>query len=153
MGFMFNFFRKKANAKKQEYLEKCNRELHPYMAEGLMRVVFQTTEFTVLCVVNSVYAIMIHSAIDTETKLTCGMHFRGGEFKMFMEEPTMENFKWFNYACQKQGEKRGFAFTPDLIAKFRELRKKLEAEGKIEVDLELEKRLVAEAKRKYPHIG
>ena len=118
-----------------------------------MRVVFQTTVFTVLCVVNSVYAIMIHSAIDTETKLTCGMHFRGGEFKKFMEEPTMENFKWFNYACQQRGEKRGFAFTPNLIAKFRELRKKLEAEGKIEVDLELEKRLVAEAKRKYPHIG
>ena len=150
---MFDFFRKKANAKKQEYLEKCNRELHPYMAEGLMRAVFQTTEFTVVCVANSAYAIMIHSAIDTETKLTCGMVFIGREFKMFMEEPTMENFKCFNYVCQQRGEKRGFAFTPDLIAKFRELRKKLEAEGKIEVDLELEKRLVAEAKRKYPHIG
>ena len=118
-----------------------------------MRVVFQTTEFTVVCVVKYVYAIMIHSAIDTETKLTCGMVFIGREFKMFMEEPTLENFKCFNYVCQQRGEKRGFAFTPDLIAKFRGLRKTLEAEGKIEVDLELEKRLVAEAKRKYPHIG
>ena len=81
------------------------------------------------------------------------MVFIGREFKTFMEEPTLENFKCFNYVCQQNGENRGFAFTPDLIAKFRGLRKKLEAEGKIEVDLELEKRLVAEAKRKYPHIG
>ena len=150
---MFDFFRKKANAKKQEYLENCNRELHPYMAEGLMRAVFQTTEFTVLCIVNSAYVVLLHGIIDKTNGLTCGLGFRAPEFHLFMEEPTMENFKCFNYVCQQNGENRGFVFTPDLIAKFRGLRKKLEAEGKVEVDLELEKRLVAEAKRKYPHIG
>ena len=70
-----------------------------------------------------------------------------------MEEPTMEQFKLLNYACQRNNDKRAVLFTPQLACKFRELKKRLDAEGKMEVDLELEKRLVAEAKRKYPHIG
>ena len=148
---MFDLFGKKA--KKQEQLEKCNRELHPYIAEGLMRVVFQTIDFTIICIANSAYVIMIHSAIDAVTKLTCGAAFRRSEFEFFMEEPTLENFRMFNIACQKQGYNRAFTFTPELIEKFRNLKKRLDAEQKTEVDLDLENRLAAEAKRKFPHIG
>ena len=148
---MFDLFGKKA--KRQEHLEKCNRELSPYIAEGLMRVVFQTTDFTVVFIVNSTYVVFVHSAIDKTNNLTAALGFRGSEFKMFMEEPTMESLKWFNYACQKQGMNRAFTFDPKLADKFREMKKKLDAQQKIEVDLDLEKRLVAEAKRKYPHIG
>lgn len=44
-------------------------------------------------------------------------------------------------------------FHPELADKFRQLKKKLDAEQKIEVDLDLERRLVEEAKRKYDHIS
>lgn len=65
----------------------------------------------------------------------------------------MESLKWFNYACKTQGIKRAFTFHPELADKFRQLKKKLDAEQKIEVDLDLERRLVEEAKRKYDHIS
>ena len=84
MGFMFNFFRKKANAQQVD-LEKFNREIGPYIAEGLMRVVFQTTEFTVLCIVNSAYVVLLHGIIDKTNGLTCGLGFRAPEFHIFME--------------------------------------------------------------------
>ena len=61
----------------------------------------------------------------------------------------MESLKWFNYACKTQGINRAFTFHPELADKFRQLKKKLDAEQKIEVDLDLERRLVEEAKRKY----
>ena len=132
-----------------EKLERINREIGKYISEGLMRVVFQTTDFTVVCIVNSAYAVFIHYAIDKTNNLTAALGFRGSEIETFMEEPTMESLKWFNYACLKNGMNRAFTFTPELAAKFRELKKKLDAQHKIEVDLDLERRFVEEAKRKY----
>ena len=118
-----------------------------------MRVVFQTIDFTVVCITNSAYVVFIHGAIDKTNNLTAALGFRGSEFETFMEEPTMESLKWFDYACQKQGISRAFTFDQKLADQFRELKKKLDAQQKIEVDLELERRLVEEAKRKYDHIG
>ena len=154
---MFRFWRKSASAKgtqgSMEKVERCNREIGKYISEGLMRVVFQTTDFTVACIVNSAYVVFVHGAIDKTNNLTAALGLRGSEFKTFMEEPTMESLKWFNYACQTQGINRAFTFDSKLADKFRELKKKLDAQHKIEVDLDLERRLVEEAKRKYDHIG
>ena len=44
-------------------------------------------------------------------------------------------------------------FHPELADKFRQLKKKLDAEQKIEVDLDMERQLVEETKRKYDHIS
>ena len=61
----------------------------------------------------------------------------------------MENFQWLNYAWQQRKENRAVLFTPQLAQKFRELKKRLDRERKVEVDLELEKQLVEAARKKY----
>lgn len=136
-----------------EKVERFHREIAAYLSEGLMRIVFQTIDFSVVCLVNSAYAVFVHGAIDQTNNLTAALHLRGSEFALFMEEPTMESLRGFNCACLSQGMNRAFTFTPELADKFRQLKKKLDAEQKIEVDLDLERRLVEEAKRKYDHIG
>ena len=154
---MFGFWRKRGSKKdtqaSMEKVERFQREIAAYLSEGLMRIVFQTIDFSVVCLVNSAYAVFVHGAIDKTNNLTAALHLRGSEFKTFMEEPTMESLKWFNYAWKTQGINRAFTFHPELADKFRQLKKKLDAELKIEVDPDLERRLVEEAKRKYNHIS
>ena len=146
---MFPFGRKASG----ENAERLNREISGYISEGLMRVVFQTTDFTVACLSNSAYIAFIHGAIDKTNNLTAALGFRRSSFEAFMEEPTIESLMSYNQACLMQGLNRAFTFDAKLADQFRELKKKLDAELKIEVDLDLERRLVEEAKRKYDHIG
>ncbi len=135
--------------KKQKY----KNDVQPYISEGIIREVFEGDGLTVTCFVNSTYAIFLHGIINKENNLTVGFRLRGPEFAKFMEEPTLENFKWLNYVCTQEGENRAFSPTPQLMAKFRELKKRLDAQRKVEVDLELEQQLVAEAKKKFGSTG
>ncbi len=138
---------------REQKRQKYKQDVAPYIAEGLIREVYEGDGFTITCVVNSAYAIFLHGIINKENGLTVGFHIRGKEFEIFMDEPTMENFKWLNYACQQRGENRAFSFTPQLAHKFRELKRRLDAEKKVEVDLQLEQRLVETAKRKQRRPG
>ncbi len=128
--------------------ERFQNEIRPYVLEGLLREVFESEMFTLVCIANSGYCMYFHDEVDKETGLTWGFYLKGREFAVFMEDPTFENFKWLNYACQQRGEKRAILFTPQVAQKFRELKKRLDAENKVEVDLELEQQLVEAAKRK-----
>ena len=69
-----------------------------------LREIFETEGLTVTCLSNSAYAIFLHGLIDPATNLTIGFCLVGKEFEAFMESPTLENFKWLNHVCQKQGE-------------------------------------------------
>lgn len=133
--------------------EKFKQEIRPYVLEGLIREVFDTNDFTITCAANSAYCIYFHNERDRKTNLTWGFYLKGNEFATFMEEPTMENFRWLNYACQQRNENRAVLFTPQLAQKFRALKQKLDRERKVEVDLELEKQLVEAAKKKYRSTG
>lgn len=156
---MFHFLKPKQNLQNQKaanqgfanHIERYNQEISPYVSEGLIRVVFQTKAFTITCAANSAYAIYFHEEVDKKTNLTWGFYLKGNEFQKFMEEPTMEQFKYLNYACQQKGENRAVLFTPQLADKMRALKKQLDAQKKVEVDLDLEKQLVEAAKRKYAH--
>lgn len=135
--------------KKQKY----KNDVQSYISEGIIREVFEGDDLTVTCFVNSTYAIFLHGIIDKTNDLTVGFRLRGPEFARFMEEPTLENFKWLNYACTQAGENRAFTPNEALMAKFRELKKRLDAQKKVEVDLELEQQLVEAAKKKYGSTG
>lgn len=151
---MFHFLssKKKPQNAPADALERFQREIRPYVSEGLHRVVFQTGEFAVTCAANSAYAIYFPGEVDPATDFTWGFYLKGNEFQKFMEAPTMEQFRWLNRACQQRGENRAIQFTPQLAEKFRALKKQLDAQKKTEVDLALEAQLVAAAKRNYPHI-
>ena len=128
--------------------QKYKDDVKPFVLEGILREVFESEGLTVTCFANSTYAIFLHGFIDKTNGLTVGFRLKGKEFAKFMEEPTMENFKWLNYACQQRGENRGFTPTPLLLEKFREVKRLLDRQRNVEVDLALEKQLVDEATRK-----
>lgn len=130
-------------------VQKYKNDIKPYVLEGIVREIFETEGLTVTCLSNSAYAIFLHGLIDPATNLTIGFCLVGKEFEAFMESPTLENFKWLNHVCQTKGENRGFVPSPELMAKFRELKKRLDRERKVEVDLKLEKQVVEDAKRKF----
>ncbi len=133
---------------RKEKYQKYKNDIGPYIAEGLIREVYEGDGFTATCFVNSAYAIFVHGVIDKTNHLSIGINLRRSEFALFMELPTLGNFISGYEALEKAGEKRGFTPNPELMAKFRDLKRKLDAENKVDVDLELEQRLVAEAKRK-----
>ena len=139
---------KKGRQNQMNQKERFKQEIRPYVEERLVRDVFDTKEFTITCAANSAYCIYFHDEVEPKTNLTWGFYLKGNEFATFMEEPTMQNFKWLNLACQKRKENRAVLFTPELAQKFRALKKQLDLQGKTEVDLALEKRLVEAAGRK-----
>ena len=71
---MFDFFKKKAKTQQQADPEKYNQEIRAYVSEGLIRVLFQTKDFTITCAANSAYAIYFHNEVDTKTNLTWGFY-------------------------------------------------------------------------------
>ncbi len=131
--------------KKQKY----KQEVQQYISEGIIREVFEGDGLTITCFVNSAYVIFLHGVIDKTNNKTVAFGLRGSEFADFMEDPTLEHFRWFNEACKRVGQNRAFTLNEQLMSKFRELKKRLDRERKVEVDLELEKQLVEAAKKKY----
>ena len=132
---------------------KYKEDVQQYISEGIIREVFEGDGLTVTCFANSAYVIFLHGVIDKTNNQTVAFGLRGSEFADFMEEPTLETFRWLNEACLQVGQNRAFTLNEQLMAKFRELKKRLEAEGKVEVDLALEKQLVDEAEKKYGSTG
>lgn len=135
--------------KKQKY----KQDVQPYLSEGIIREVFEGTGLTVTCFSNSAYVIFLHGVIDKTNNQTVAFGLRAPEFVEFMEEPTLENFRWLNEACLQVGQNRAFTLNEQLMSKFRELKKRLDAQKKVEVDLELEKQLVEAANKKYKSTG
>lgn len=123
--------------------QKLWNDYRSYLEEGLMRVVYETDELIIVCFVNSTYTILLPGIVDKTNNLTVAFGLKSTEFPLFMEEPTLENFRWLNQACLKMEKNRAFTLTPEFMDKIRDLKKKLG--GKVEVDLALEHKLVQEA--------
>lgn len=127
--------------------ERFKKEIQGYVEEGLVREVFDNEEFTITCIANSAYCIYFHDEIDSVTGLTWGFYLKGKEFEKFMEDPTVEHFKWLNFECYKRRENRTVLFTSKVAQKFREIKEQQASQNKMGVDLELEQKLVNDARK------
>ena len=126
--------------------ERFKKEIQGYVEEGLVRDVFDNEEFTITCIADSAYCIYFHDEVDSVTGLTWGFYLKNKEFEKFMEDPTVEHFKWLSFECYKRRENRTVLFTPKVAQKFREIKADLDNQNKTKVDLELEQKLVNEAR-------
>jgi len=127
--------------------ERFKKEIQGYVEEGLIRDIFDEEEFTLTCIADSIYCIYFHDEVDSATGLTWGFYLKGKEFETFMEDPTVEHFKWLNFEAYKRKDNRAMLFTPRVAEKFRELKVQLESQNKTKVDLKLEQNLVDEARK------
>ncbi len=128
--------------------EKFSREMQQYFAEGLIKEIFRTGELSICNLADAQHAAFPFDVVDKKTNMQVGFLLTEQEFPTFMEEPTVENLKWLNYATVQKREQRDFILNSKLVEKLRVLQSKIRNQNIQYIDPEVERQIVEAAKEK-----
>ena len=127
--------------------ERCLREIKPYLEEGLMRVVFEADWFLICNIIDSTYGMFLFDEIDPKSGLTCMFNLRMDEFEEMVNKPTKQTYNTISYNANQGGVHRMFVCTPNLMKRFRDMKRNSDPENP-DIDPEKEQRILDSAANK-----
>ena len=136
---------------KQELLagkERYRKDYGQYIQEGWIREIYDAGWGMFCAVSESSYVVFVYGAIDATKDLTALFLLKGEEIFKLLEDPSLDNFKWLNYATQQQKENRAYTIDPPLAAKLRELYHSWGPDRPPEIDRARESARLAEIAKK-----
>lgn len=127
--------------------EKCLKEIKPYIDEGLMRVVFEADWFLICNIIDATYGMFLFDEVDPKSGLTCMFNLRMDEFEQIVKSPTRHTFKAISHIASQGGIHRTFVCTPNLMRKFRDIKRNSDPENP-DIDPEKERRILESLDKK-----
>lgn len=107
--------------------QRLDNEINPLIRRGLLVKVLDVDGLTVCRLANTGYVAFLHGLREKQTGHSIGFNLIGQEFDMLMHYPNVDTFQQINFEAVQKGEKRAVVLTPALIAKFTQLKNKVDA--------------------------
>lgn len=107
--------------------EKLENEIEPLIKEGLLRNILTTNEMEIFALCENCYTAAMYGDIFEKYGMNYFTRLTHDDFADLMIEPTANNLKNIVAKGVKEGKNNIFVLTPEMIEKFRTIRKKVAA--------------------------